>query len=123
MNADGDFIEKPFDLDIRPLAKLRGWKMADEVPEMVERVAKAIWENGTPLKAGPWDDDLQLWERADDQEKQICRLQAIAAIAALREPTEVMIKAGDRNVIGGEESACLCAADTIYQAMIDEALK
>lgn len=55
--------------------------------EMVERVAKAIYESHRFVR--PWDhpNTVKLWHRS-------CRASARAAIEAMREPTDEMMKAG-----------------------------
>ena len=59
-----------------------------------EYMAIRIWELATPLKPCPWNDALQLWERADDHEKRLCRLQARVAIDAVLAVTPVIITSG-----------------------------
>ena len=80
--------------------------------EMVERVAMAIMR-----------DDFEghdFWDRqAPDVQNQYLT-NARAAIAAMREPTESMVVAGEDH-IGGD----LIDGDSawVWQAMVDEALK
>lgn len=85
---------------------------------MIERVARAIWEHATPIKPGPWNDALQLWDRADDREKRLALMQARIAIAAMREPTEEMVEAGEK-----WDSATEFGAGPLYSAMIDAELE
>ena len=82
--------------------------------EMVERVAKAIYaaehgteyQDGTPVRPSPDEWDVLL----------TC---ARAAIAAMREPTEAMLKAAHSAC--DENGHVLIASSN--RAMIDEALK
>jgi hypothetical protein len=64
--------------------------------EMIERVAKAIWEANHGYDGG--------------------LAQARAAIAAMREPTEEMITAGEHAYLP------TCNFEAVYHAMIDAAL-
>lgn len=93
--------------------------------EMIEKVARAIWEKATPLKPGPWNDDLNKWDRASDQERFICMGQARAAIAAMQEPTEAMIGAGEQAHYRYPSHIDNARAKTerAWGAMIDAALK
>lgn len=61
---------------------------------LLEYVAIRIWEQATPLKPGPWNDSLQLWERADERDKRIALLQAKVAIDAVLAVTPVVISQG-----------------------------
>jgi hypothetical protein len=75
---------------------------------MIERVARAT-HNHSREHANSWDELLPYYHNKYRQD-------ARAAIAAMREPTEAMINAGDRTDHDVE-------AATVWQAMIDEALK
>lgn len=70
--------------------------------EMIERVARAIYNNADPTCE--WDEALN---------RDIYFTVAKAAIAVMREPTEEMLDAGD---VEGD-------AEFIYKRMIDSALK
>ena len=78
--------------------------------DMVEQVAKAIWNHRFP--------DMS-WESKSRSEgiKDDYRMNARAAIAAMREPTEAMMQAGDRE-LGFPEDYRIA-----WQASIDEALR
>jgi len=80
---------------------------------MIERVARAIYED---ISAG-----------ADDMES--CIIAARAAIEAMREPTDSMVKAGIKREVGWEYGERGCPDDgphvsshASYTAMIDAAL-
>lgn len=73
--------------------------------EMIERVAKVIYEAEHP--------GLNFLLDASDYAKRICNSQAKAAIAAMREPTEEMIYAGS-----GTDSIT-----ARWEAMIDKVLE
>lgn len=79
--------------------------------EMVERVARAIAEE---INGGKFDDAR--WY--NDDQRDVHRRRARAAIEAMREPTEAMLTAGDSAMIRKDDAA----ADA-WQAMVDEALK
>ena len=80
---------------------------------MIERVAAAIMDSAvSPQIRARWDDQ-------PEEVRTHWRLAARAAIAAMREPSEAMIKEGAYG--SGEDSAGVaCGA---WKAMIDEALK
>lgn len=93
-----------------------------DVPEMVERVAKAMcsaqglrWEDqGDPLRSGAGDDDTEYYYTA-----------ARSAIAAMREPTESMTKAGVDFALGVTLSGDYRWSDYIrdmHRRQIDAAL-
>ncbi|TDR28919.1 hypothetical protein [Aquamicrobium defluvii] len=90
--------------------------------EMVERVAKAIYE-ASPFKMteGPYD-------RQSDLYKRNCRLLARAAIEAMREPTDAMVDVGQDafaegiNMVAGHPEPSDEASYQTYIAMIDAAL-
>lgn len=78
-----------------------------EMTSMVERVARAIADNTLGMSAD--------YEYA-----------ARAAIAAMREPTEAMVAAGDIPEIVNCSGGCMAEGanpDLVWHAMIDEALK
>lgn len=78
--------------------------------EMIERVAKAIWDSEFSSK---WRDPS--YGSTDGDEVGLCIHRAKAAIDAMREPTDAMIKAFYVDNYGD--------ADGAWQSMIDEALK
>jgi len=82
--------------------------------EMVQAVAKAI---GRQISGG----EVSLGLRHDGSENGWIQA-ARAAIAAMREPTEAMAVAGEDAVLSRPASQKHAAA-TVWQAMIDEALK
>ena len=84
--------------------------------EMVERVARAIYEDDF---GGP-DRTPTPWAERDEEFRETVRSNARAAIQAMREPTSAMVEAADsrrdpRNGWLGAISA--------WEAMIDAALK
>jgi len=83
--------------------------------EMIKRVARAIFVAA--------DDAHNTWPTPDHPE---CVKMARAAITAMREPTEAMIKRGDEvEWYDGDDrlmSAGAYNAEKIFQAMIDTAL-
>ncbi len=87
--------------------------------ELVERVAAAVW------KAWRGPEELgAAWPDVSERSRRIGRAMALAAIAAMREPSEAMLDAA-RDWSGakygkpiGDDAAIGC-----WQAMIDEALK
>ncbi|MBR2268746.1 hypothetical protein [Sphingobium sp.] len=79
--------------------------------EMIERVAKAIYEEDDPWhKAWPWP-NLNESQGSPEPYRRI----AAAAIKAMREPSEAMIEAGQQT------DETITAVD-VYRAMIDAAL-
>jgi len=96
--------------------------------EMIERVARAIYESHKFVR--PWDhpQTVRMWHRS-------CRASASAAIEAMREPTEQMIDAGvearmrlyEKMEAEGVNTRTVVVANhpagTIYVAMIDAALQ
>lgn len=97
--------------------------------EMVERVARSLYEN---LDAGDHDD----WGELGESGKEPWLRGARAAIAAMREPTEAVIWAGCmalRDVPRSEFMAAELSGDRHatakmkmplrWRAMVDEALK
>jgi len=90
---------------------------ADVVNEMVERVARAMF-NDDEAHSDSWGWDQHPprdWDadQIEDCERGTYRRNARAAIEAMREPTEAMIRAGEDG---------FSPAGT-YGMMIDEALK
>ena len=80
--------------------------------EMIERVAKAIYEEDDPWhKAWPWP-NLNESQGSPEPYRRI----AAAAIKAMREPSEAMIEAGQQR-----SDETITAVD-VYRAMIDAAL-
>ena len=88
--------------------------------DMVERVAKAIYESATPRP------DKWRWKELDRLQEPYRRI-ARDVIAAMREPTEAMIDAalhdyathGPRQSPFGQDGSFAAT----WQAMIDEVLK
>jgi hypothetical protein len=76
--------------------------------EMVERVAKAIWES----QHGPW-------ENLPTDGREAMRIEARAAIKAMRNPLPEMTKAGAEFVDRPDRHMKTLNA---WQAMIDSAL-
>ena len=81
--------------------------------EMVERVAKAIYEQQGANQGGY----ALTFEQINEVRRQCFFLEAIAAIKAMREPTEAMIDASNREWDGrmsyrssGAWQACIDAA-------------
>ncbi len=85
--------------------------------EMVERVAEAMWLEDTQ--------DVK-WEFAQRNYAPGYRVRARAAIAAMREPTEAMVRAGDlaqTEARGPKLGAQVAMASSVpWRAMIDAAL-
>ena len=92
---------------------------------MIEKVAIAIWEKASSLKPGPWNDALNLWERADSRDKFLARRQAKIAIEAMRDPTNSMIYAGYGRLEAHKQGASkeYSSVENVYRNMIDVALK
>jgi hypothetical protein len=93
--------------------------------EMVERVARAIWQESVgPAQWPEWD----TWA-PDAWSKVRSRAQARAALVALFEPTGGMKDAGaetyglGNSVIGPAGAALVGQPTKAYQAMIDKALE
>jgi hypothetical protein len=80
--------------------------------DMVERVARAIYEDRNGPRCEPWGTKPK-------GHKDPYRADARAAIEAMREPTEAMVGSGaDHDAEGGGTGNPLA----IYTAMIDAAL-
>lgn len=78
--------------------------------EMVERVAKAIYDEWMSVEENP-----RPWDKCSYVQKSLGIAIARAAIATMREPTKEMVEKGIRGATGG----VMCS----WQMMIDEALK
>lgn len=76
--------------------------------EMMERVARALWA----------DVDDRDFDALGPLAQKRMRDRARVVFAAMREPTEAMVDAGQEEVLCGVESA-----EIIYRAMIDAALE
>ena len=89
--------------------------------EMVERVARAIWQESVGRA------DWYKWEtfRPDAWGRCLSMAQARAAIEAMREPTEAMIEAARNEDDPGfcDEPGFAAPHKDAWQAMIDAALK
>lgn len=82
---------------------------------MLERVAKALFED-------EWDDkSSEPWESADPDERKAWLRSARVAMAALRDPTDLM-GIGLINLPGGYRAGSHSASD-IWRVMIDAALE
>lgn len=100
--------------------------MTDKVPEMVERVAQAIYEK-MPFN-DPGFGVKPKWVPGGNSDKQYeARGYARAAIEAMRIPTDQMLAIGgeegcwDERIVSAAPSAK--AALEVWQHMINEALK
>lgn len=107
------------------------------MPEMVERVARAIWDARRAGSLNPAGKHLT-WDEITEPEKHgvnpfglaplalAVRNEARSAIAAMRDPTEAMVKAGNAITVYGDDMAgelgYVGDSGEVYQAMIDEAL-
>lgn len=86
--------------------------------EMVERVAKAIFDRGSVLQ--------KPWEEADDGHREFYRSLARAAIEAMREPTEAMVDVVAPSLFLPGVTTPKSerrTASSIFTGMIDAALK
>ena len=77
--------------------------------DMIERVAAAMWER---THDGRWYN----WGDGQDESRIIHREDARVAIAAMREPTDAMLEAGNQTL---RAFSCWCC----WQAMIYAALR
>ncbi len=78
---------------------------------MIERVARAMRRKY----------NIEIFDRDEDDGWEFSRDQAVAAIAAMREPLEVMTTAGAQKAAGFASAGNrMCNG---YRAMIDAALK
>lgn len=79
--------------------------------EMQERVARAIYEGRNGRKCVPW-------ARQPEAHKEPYRADALAAMEAMREPTQEMIGVGQRawmDDYGGDDAI----SEEIWTAMLD----
>lgn len=82
--------------------------------ELIERVAMAIHRvGGDAVLAG------MSWEDAPEANREQARREARAAIEAMREPTDLMTRAGS---LEGPEGFDGWFAEKVWQRMIDKAL-
>lgn len=86
----------------------------------VEEVARAIWGEWS-LWASPITKPKPSWDDLAEGNKDLGRRMARAAIAAMREPTAVMIEVGNNYTHCGGSCGNRAGRDT-WQAMIDAAL-
>jgi len=75
---------------------------------MVERVAKALWEQ--------YSVSIHPWSEAKPYEREKLHADARAAIAAMREPTAAMLESAWASALAED-------ADCVWRDMIDEALR
>ena len=89
--------------------------------EMVERVAKAIFDAEFDFLGieSPWPDADQVRMIAEMRTPDDFRMVARAAIKAMMEPTEAMDSAGYTDIYVAPDKTC----KKIYQDMINAALK
>lgn len=87
--------------------------------EMIERVARVIWESDLSRRTG--DGDFYPAWRSNSCETRPYLDAAVKAIEAMREPTKAMVQRGFDEPRG--EMDWLKAIATSWRAMIDEALK
>lgn len=80
--------------------------------EMIDRVARAI-ASKPYLQSGKAQD----WDNLTERHRSWCREQAVAAVTAMREPTEMMIRAAQPELWATDEYL-----GTGYRDMIDAAL-
>lgn len=86
--------------------------------EMVERVAKAIYES--PIGGDPY---APRWDDMREKHKDTFRDLARDAIVAMREPTEEMINSGRAADNGSDRNLGEAGAKEAWKLMIDAALK
>jgi hypothetical protein len=96
--------------------------------ELVERVARAIHGvDRSIMAAGGAGGTLTEWETESESARRLYRLHAKAAIAAMREPTEAMVRAGLRsdaaNCLSSHGPSARAGRLDVWRAMIDVALK
>jgi hypothetical protein len=90
--------------------------------EMVERVARALYE----ARWGGGDWDTLAKQRNAEFEIAKWMPMALAAIAAMREPTAKMAEAGEDTLTSWDQddgNRCECDAKKVWPAMIDAALR
>lgn len=93
--------------------------------EMVERVARAICEKSPACAIGNQRPDSRDTLSGDPLWMAFATM-ARAAIAAMREPTEEMVKEGEEEIFEHMAESAVWSRDATkegYCAMIDEALK
>lgn len=88
--------------------------------DMVEKVARAMWDKRREALLGLAWPPLSLWEHENEALREDVRAEARAAIEAMREPSGEMIEDGWSAVIGSLNDNEAVAR--IYRAMIDAAL-
>lgn len=81
------------------------------MPDMIERVAVAMYD----VTAHPGT-----WLIAPSVIRGYWRERARAAVAAMRDPTDLMVREGDVEVCSNDVPDCLAGA--VWRAMIDAAL-
>jgi len=87
---------------------------------MIERVARAIYETVPQRMIGvATPQPIVPFEQADDATIERCIAQARAVLAAMREPTEAMVKAGALNQ---SPPGYRMNAQFAWEGMIDAAL-
>lgn len=86
--------------------------MTDKIPEMVERVARAIAEA-----------DRTQWDHMFAPRKAMFASFARAAIAAMHDPTKAMIDSADKLDRGTLYDPRELDPEEIWKAMIDEAMR
>lgn len=90
---------------------------------MRERVARAIYER--PRFDGRQSRSLKSWDDLREADRTMWRRNADAALDALREPDEAMLRSGGSAFdhpsvyMGGPSSAALRTVPKIWQAMLD----
>ena len=89
--------------------------------DMTEKVAKALFADYQKSALGP--DLTQTWSTLPNHAKDHAYSQARAAIAAMREPTEKMLDAGDISIDACRSDPCGKAARHCWGDMIDAALE
>ena len=103
--------------------------MIEAKSEMVERVARALFE--TEWSPPGTEKIRAVWEKEWPRSCEYWLNSARAAIAAMREPTEAMTEAAsdavekyEDEVRGGDLTPTRhCLPETVWRAMIDEAVK
>mgnify|MGYP000620788965 CR=1 FL=1 len=87
---------------------------SQDTPELVERVARAIWDTWSDAPFDPACDD---WDTRESLKK------ARAAIEAMREPTTRMVQAHAQECAGDADEAGPKRIAAAWRAMIDAALE
>ena len=88
---------------------------------MVERVARAICAEGVSCTVGSFSPDSRETLTGEPLWRSYVS-SARAALAALREPTEAMSKAGDRAALAEGAHDCEVRMSAVWRAMIATAL-